>query len=70
MMTDFSSWAVPEYFATSRQSLEQLTVPVLLLLTKLFTDTLQLRHERLDLTTGVLLADLATWYANYMKKEA
>ena len=37
MMTESSSWAVPESFDTSGQSLEQLTVPVLLLLTKLST---------------------------------
>ena len=61
MMTKSSSWAVPESFAISGQSLKQLMVPVLLLLTKLVTYTVQLRHERLHLSTGVLFADLATW---------
>ena len=43
MMTESSSYAVPDSFATEIQSLEQLTVPVLLFLTKLATYSVQLR---------------------------
>ena len=70
IMMESSSWALPEYFVTSGQSLEQLIVPVRLLFTKLATYYVQQRHESLHLTTGVLFTDLATWYENYMKKEA
>ena len=69
MMTESSSWAVPETFATTSQYLEQLTVLVLLLLTKLVTYTVQLRNEKLHLTTGVLFTDVSTWYEKQMKKE-
>ena len=37
MMAEYSTWVVPESFATNNPSLEQLTVLVLLLLTKLAT---------------------------------
>ena len=60
IMTESSSWAVPESFATTSQSLEQLTVPMLLLITKLATYTVQLRDKKLHLTTGVLFTDIST----------
>ena len=69
MVTESSSWAVPESFAISNQSLDQLTVPVILLLTKLATYSVQQSQESLHLTTGVLFADLAMWYEKYRKKE-
>ena len=61
---------MPEFFATSGQSLEQLTVPVLLLLTKLATYTIQLRNEKLHLITGVLFNDITTWYEKHVKKDS
>ena len=70
LMTESSSWEVSESFAADRQSLEQLTVSVLMLLAKLATYSVQLKKESLHLSTGVLLNDLATWYDKYMKKEA
>ena len=74
MMTESSSWVVLDSFATSGQSLEQLTVPALLLLTKLATYLVQLRQESLHLSTGLFFADLATWYKKIheegVKKEA
>ena len=69
IMTDSSSWAVPESLSTTSQSLEHLTVPVLLLLTKLATYTVQLRNEKLHLTMGVLFTDVRTWYNKQLKKE-
>ena len=70
MMTDHASWAVPDSFATDTEALEQLTVPVLLLLTKLSTYSIQLRNEPLYLCTGVIFANLSKWYDRYDKKEA
>ena len=70
MRMDHAIWAVPDLFATDTEALEQLMVPVILLLTKLATYSLQLRKEYLYLCTGVLLADLSTWYDRYVKKEA
>ena len=68
MVTESSSWAVLESIATDNQSLDQLTVPVLLLLTKLATYSVQLRKESLNLFTGVLFNTMTTWYDKYMKR--
>ena len=70
MMTNHSSWAVPESFAAQTEALDQLAVPVLLLLTKLPTYYVYIRNEVLYLCTGVLFNNLTTQYKEYVKKEA
>ena len=69
-MTENSSWATLDLFVTDSQGLEQLTVLVLLILTKLDMYTVRLRNESLHLFSGVLFSDLDTWYNNYQKKES
>ena len=67
MMIESSSWAVLDSFETETQSLEQVTVLLLLLLTKLAKYSVHLSKEPLHLCTGVIFNNLPTWYDKYMK---
>ena len=69
MMTRNRSWSLVESFSTKKQDMNQLAVPVTLLLSKLATYTILLRKKSQHISSDVLLSDLATLYKKYYERK-